>query len=527
MMRHTSEKARVIQAAGIVGGATLLSRILGFVRDAVIAWYFGAGFSTDAFIAAFRIPNLLRRLFAEGAMSSVFIPVFTEYIVNKDRDEAFCLARSAFRLLSAVLLLTTITGILLSPWLVPLIAPGFSPDKISLTVLLTRLMFPYFFCIGLMALCMSILNVLGHFAAPALAPAILNLAVIGSVMFISPGMREPIIGAALGVLIGGVLQLCLQIPFLIRKKMRFWEKASLMHAGLKKVGLSMFPVIVGGAAFQINILIGTLLGSLLSEGSVSYLYFADRLVQFPLGIFAIAASVAVLPSLSRQAAARDYVALKTTFADALKLVFFVTIPAMVGLIVLRDPIVALLFQRGQFDGAATRLTSIAVLYYSTGLWAYSAVKIVAATFFALQDTRTPALIALISIAANIVLGTILMKPLAHGGLALAASLASVLNLALLVSLLRSRLGSLGWKKIAGSAARALLTSVVMGSVVWAASKLLISSVNESFVKHLAGVFASILIGVGVYALISNFIRSPEYGSIVTEVLKKASVKNDK
>ena len=517
-----SEKGQVIKAAGIVGGATFLSRLLGFIRDAVIAWYFGAGFSTDAFIAAFRIPNLLRRLFAEGSLSSAFIPVFSEYIVIHDQEEAFRLARSALRVLSVLLLLITLAGILLSPWLVPLIAPGFSPEKMSLTIRLTRLMLPYFFFIGLMALCMGILNGLGHFAAPALAPVLLNLAVIGSVTFISPGMREPIMGAAYGVLMGGILQLGLQIPFLIRKKIRLWKKARLMHAGLKKVVRAMFPVIIGGAVYQINILLGTLLGSLLSEGSVSYLYFADRLVQFPLGIFAIAASIAVLPSLSRQAAVRDYGGLTATFTYALKLVFFITIPAMVGLMILREPIVALLFQRGEFDAEATRLTSLAVLYYATGLWAYSAVKIVAATFFALQDTRTPLVMAIISIAANILLGMVLMKPMAHGGLALAASLASILNLILLVHALRSRLGPVGWWNIAGSTARAVLSAVVMGGVVWAAAKLFIPSVNDASGKLLAGVSACIVIALCVYTLISSVIKNPEFNSLVTEIMKGVS-----
>ncbi len=514
-----SERDRAIKAAGVVGGSTLLSRILGFVRDAVIAWYFGAGFSTDSFIAAFRIPNLLRRLFAEGSLSSVFIPVFAEYIVNKDQDEAFRLARSAFRLLSILLLIVTLAGIFGSPWIVTLIAPGFSAEKAALTIHLTRLMFPYLLCIGLMALCMGILNVLGHFAAPALAPVVLNLAIIGSVLFISPGLQQPIFSAALGVLIGGVLQLGLQVPALIRKKIRLWKKAELMHAGLKKIGLSTLPIILGGAVYQINILVGTLLGSLLSEGSVSYLYFADRLVQFPLGIFAIAASTAILPSLSRQAASRDFGQLKTTFAHALKLVFFVSLPATVGLIVLREPIVALLFQRGEFDIAATRLTSSAVLYYASGLWAFSAAKIVTATFFALQDTRTPVLVALISIAANCALGLALMRPLAHSGLALATSLASILNLILLVHVLRLRLGSVGWKNIIESAFRALMCAVVMGIVIWVAAELLIPSVKMTFLNLLMGVSASIAIGLCVYAFFSYFCKSPEYISIITEVRK--------
>ena len=514
-----SEKSRLIKAAGVVGAATLCSRILGFVRDAVIAWFFGAGFSSDAFIAAFRIPNLLRRLFAEGALSAAFIPVFTEYVVNNDQDEAFNLARSAFRMLSVILIIVTVGGILLSPWIVRLIAPGFDPEKMTLTVTLTRLMFPYFFCIGLVALCMGILNVLGHFAAPAFAPVLLNLAIIGSVLFISPIMTTPIIGLALGVLVGGVLQLALQLPVLVRKGFRFWETASLMHPALKKVGIAIIPIILGGAVYQINIVAGTLLGSLLSEGSVTYLYFADRLVQFPLGIFAIAASTALLPSLSRQAAARDFEELKNTFAHALKMVFFISMPAMVGLIVLKDPVVALLFERGEFDATATQLTAHAVLYYSLGLWAFSAVRIVTATFFALQDTRTPVLIAVISIIANIILGVILMKPLAHGGLALATSLASILNLGLLVQALRAKLGSLGWRNIAHSAGRSLLSSAGMGFVVWAAARTLIPLENRTLTGLLVGVVACIGIGLCIYTAISFVLKSQELSIVLTEARK--------
>ncbi len=514
-----SENSRVVKAAGVVGAATLTSRILGFIRDAVIAWFFGAGFSSDAFIAAFRIPNLLRRLFAEGSLSSAFIPVFTEYIVKQGQAEAFHLARSAFRLLGGVLIIASICGVLLSPWMVRLIAPGFSADKLSLTITLTRLMFPYIFFIGLVALCMGILNVLGHFAAPAFAPVLLNLSIIGSVFFISPSLKPPVIGLAVGVLIGGFLQLALQLPVLIKTGFYFWKEAKMIHPGLKRVGTLIPPVILGGAVYQINILVGTLLGSLLDQGSVTYLYFADRLVQFPLGVFAIATATAVLPSLSRQAATGDLDTLKDTFAQALKLVFFITIPATVGLIILREPIVALLFQRGEFDAQATRLTAQALLYYSVGLWAFSAVRIVAATFFALQDTRTPVRMAGISIFANIVLGVVLMKPLAHGGLALATSLASMLNLGLLLGALRTRLGSLGWKSIAQSVCRSLLCSVVMGIAVRMAALFMIPDKNSTLPGLIGGVAGSIAVGLCIYGVGSYMIKSPELSRVLVEAGK--------
>jgi putative peptidoglycan lipid II flippase len=402
---------------------------------------------------------------------------------------------------------------------VRVIAPGFTDDKLALTVTLTRIMFPYIFFVALVALCTGILNVLGHFAAPALAPVLLNLSIIGSVFMISPKMTKPVVGLAFGVLIGGVLQLAVQLPFLVREGFRFWEKAKMMHPGLKRVGTLLPPVILGGAVYQINIVVGTLLGSLLKEGSVTYLYFADRLVQFPLGIFAIAAATAVLPSLSRQVAIKDYGAVKNTFGHALKLVFFVAIPAMVGLIILREPIVSLLLQRGEFDSQATGLTSQALLYYSLGLWAFSAVRIVAATFFALQDTRTPVRMATISIIANVILGVVLMRPLAHGGLALATSLASILNLGLLVRALRSKLGSLGWKSITQSVGRTLLSSSVMGIGVWTAALAIVPVEGRTLSRLFWGVAGSIATGLCIYGAISYFLKSPELSSVLAEAKK--------
>lgn len=286
----------------------------------------------------------------------------------------------------------------------------------------------------------------------------------------------------------------------------------------------MPPIIFGGAVYQINILVDGLLGSLLKEGSVSYLYFADRLVQFPLGVFAIAAATAVLPSLSREAAINDLAALKDTFGYAVRLIIFFTIPSMVGLIILREPIIVLLFQRGQFSSLATQLTAQALLYYAIGLGAFSAVKIVAATFFALKDSRTPMIIAMISVAANIVLGIILMGPMAHAGLALATSLASILNLGLLVYALRSKLGSLGWRSILQSACRTLLSAGVMGIFVWVVANVIVLPEGGTAMQHLLGLIGSIFVGLIVFGICSFLTRSPELLSVVTEVKRGISKK---
>lgn len=517
--QQTPENTNVTRAAGVVGTATFLSRIFGYIRDMVFAWFFGAGLYSDAFIAAFRIPNMLRRLFGEGSLSIAFIPVFTEYFTTRGKEEAFRMARSAIRLLSLLLTIAAVLGVLLSPLIVKVIAYGFtdSPEKFSLTVTLTRIMFPYIILICLVALCMGILNVLGHFAAPALAPVLLNIAMIGSMFFVSllsSSNTDRVIGLAVGVLIGGLLQIGLQAPFLIRKGFYFWHKAKLYHPGLKKVGLLMLPAIFGSAVYQVNTLVITLLASLLPEGSITYLYYADRLVQLPHGIFGLAIATAVMPSLSRQAAEKDFEALRGTFAHAMKLVLFITIPSLVGLIVLREPIIALLFKRGAFGAQATRLTAYALLYYSIGLWAFSGVRIVVATFYALQDTKTPVQTAIISIIANIVLGILLMVPMGHGGLALALSLSSMLNLGLLVRALRVRLGSLGWKSIAESACKTIICSAIMGAVVWSVALLIVPAKYETLSSLFFGLMGSIAAGLVFYSSFSFLTKSRELDRVL-------------
>lgn len=522
-----SEDVQVTKAAGIVGVATLLSRVLGFVRDVVIAWIFGAGFSTDAFFVAFRIPNLLRRLFAEGSLTIAFIPVFTEYLTRAGKKEAFKLAGSAFRVLSILLVITAVLGVILSPLIVRVIAPGFAqvPEKFALTVTLTRIVFPYIFFIGLVALSMGILNALGHFTAPALAPVFLNLAMIGSVFLISPylpGAIDPVAGLAFGVIIGGFLQLVFQIPFLSEKGCRVWRKTRVFHPGLKKIGLLMLPAVFGAAVYQINVLINTLLASLLPEGSVSYLYYADRLVQFPLGIFGVAIATAVLPSLSKQAVAHDVQGIKETFAYAMQLVLFITVPAMVGLIVLREPIVVLLFKRGAFGPRASQLTAYALLYYALGLWAFSAVRVLYSTFYAFQDTKTPVRTAMISIVANIVLGILLMGPLLHGGLALATSLASMLNFGLLLWALRRRMGPLGLTRIAASLARTAASSIIMGIVVWISAEYAMIRMPDTPLGLAIGLFGTILLGLAAYGGSAFLVKSPELETVWT-IAKRGAV----
>jgi putative peptidoglycan lipid II flippase len=512
-----NEDELVTRAAGIVGIFTFLSRILGLVRDILIAKLFGSGMAADAFFVAFRIPNLLRRLFAEGSFSVSFIPVFTEYLQNRSKEEAFFLARVVLTFSVLILTVVSIAGIIFSPLIVRIIAPGFGGmgEKYALTVLLTRIMFPYIFLVSVLALFMGILNSLRHFAAPAIAPVFLNLSMIAALLFLSPYMRVLTVGLSMAVIGGGILQVALQIPFLMQRGLSFVPGWNPGHPALRKIGVLMLPTLFGSAIYQINQLVGTLLASLLREGSVSYLYYADRLVQFPLGVFAIAISTAVLPSLSREAADGDLDGLKKTLSHALRLTMFITIPAMVGLIVLRQPIIRLLFQRGAFDSFTTIMTARALLYYSLGLWAFAGLRVFVSAFYSLQDTRTPVKVAVVAMFANIGLSLALMGPLKHGGLALALSLASTLQLFMLIFLLRKRLGGIEGSVIVSSMIRSFLCSFIMGvSIYFLALKILFGNFAQGVFGLAIGVLVTIGAGVVIYIISAKVLGCQELSSLV-------------
>ncbi len=514
-----AEDVDIARSAGVVGIATLLSRILGAVRDIFIASFLGAGLVSDAFIAAFRVPDFLRRMFGEGSLSIAFVPAYTDCLMRHGRPQADQMATSAIRLLALVLLLTTLATMAAAPWLVHAVAPGFVTiaDKFSLTVALTRTMLPYVFFIGLVALSMGILNVLGHFAAPALSPVLLNLSMIGALV-IGAGLAVSEATLALwlaaGVVVGGALQFGLQIPFLVKKRVCFWQRARLWHPALHRVLWQMGPVMFGAAVFQINTLVITFLASLLPQGSVSYLYYADRLIQFPLGIFGIAMATAVLPAFARQSVCGQQDAMRETFRHAIKLVLFITLPAMAGLIVLREPIVSLLFQRGAFDQQSMRLTAGALLYYGMGLWAFSTVRIVLNVFYALADTRTPVRMAGISIAANLLLGAILMGPMGHQGLALAVSIASALNLCLLVVALRKRLGALGGRDIGRSLTKSAICAAFMGFCIWMAAMRLLPAGAGTGSALLPGLTACVGLGIAIFALSARIMGMAELRTVM-------------
>lgn len=516
-----SEEKHVSRAAGTVGFFTLLSRILGLVRDMVVAKFFGTGMVADAFFVAFRIPNLLRRLFAEGSLTIAFIPVFTEYLTQKSREDAFQVARIVLTLLSTLLAGVTILGILLSPWIVRIMAPGFGGEgmKYELTVLLTRITFPYIFLISILALFMGILNSLRHFATPAAAPIFLNVGMIGATLWVSPHLSEPIIGLALGVLFGGIIQVGLQIPWILREGISLRPCWMPSHPAVKRIGLLMAPAVFGSAIYQLNQFIGTLLASLLSEGSVSWLYYADRLVQFPLGVFAIAMSTAALPSLSKQAADNDMDGFSETLSHALRLVFFIAVPSMVGLILLGHPLIQVFFERGAFDAQSTVMTKKALFYYSLGLWAFSGIRVLVAAFYALQDTKTPVKVAAVALGANVVFSLLFMGHLEHGGLALALSLASTLQFCLLVFYLKRRMEILRLKPVMRSTAKSVLGAILMGVGIYYAIHRLGVLNSEIGLSHLIPNLAVlILLGSLLYFVITWILGCRELRSLV-EVLK--------
>lgn len=513
---------RIARAAGVVSGATLLSRVLGFLRDLIIARAFGAGTATDAFFAAFRLPNMLRELLGEGALSAAFIPVFTDSLSKRGREGAWRLAWTALILLAFLLVLVSVAGILLAPWLIRLIAPGFLavPSKLDLASFLARVMFPYILFVGIAALLMAILNAQGHFATPALSPTMLNIAMIGCALFLAPHLNPPILALAIGVLIGGAGQLLIQMPAAWRLGMGEHRSIDLADPGIGRIARLMAPGVAGLAITQVNVFIGTFLASFLGEGGISVLYYAFRLIQFPIGIFGVAIATAAFPAMARQAARRSLGEVGATAAYSIRLVLFVTLPSMVALMVFRVPIVQLLFERGAFDRTITLATADVVFFYALGLGAYVSNRILVAAFYSIQDTTTPVKSGALAVLVNIACSLLLMRPLGVAGLALATALSSFVNLGLLMTALRRRLGRLGEVPLLPSLLRLIGASVVMGltglALVHTRDPVTVApAVRRAMVLvfELAGSLAAFLV-------VAACLRSEELSSMLEKVLSR-------
>ena len=506
-----TEKKQIVRAAGVLGFATILSRIMGMVRDMVVSRLFGAGLATDAFFAAFQIPNMLRRFFAEGALTSAFVPTFSEYYTQQGEREARDLANTCFTLLTVIMAALTILGVIFSPGIVGLMFPGFRElsGKFELTVLLNRLMFPYIFFISLVALCMGILNTVRHFFTPAISTVFLNIAMILCALLLHDQFQVPILSLAVGVLIGGLLQLLMQLPTLYRKGFGLRPRFDFRHPAVRRIALLMGPSVFGVGVYYLNLTVSNILASLLPQGSVSYLYYAQRLFEFPQGIITVSVAQAVLPSMSRQAAAGELEQLKESLRFGLKITLFITIPAMVGLMVCAVPIFSLLFMGGEFDYTKAVKSAEALRYYSLGLAVVALVRVLIPAFYALKDTRTPVMTAFIAFILNAALSLLLMGPLLHGGLALATTLSAAGNMALLFFLLRRKIGPFGGGRILGSGLKTLLASVPMGFLVQYGIRLTDWSLSgQKAVK--AGVLGgSIGVGVILFILTAHLLRCEE------------------
>jgi putative peptidoglycan lipid II flippase len=534
-----SENRRIARAAGLVGFFTFVSRIAGLVRDAVMGYYFGTGVAADAFFVAFRIPNLLRRFVAEGAMSVAFIPVFTDYLTTRSRREAVEAASAVATILGVLLSVLTIAGVALAPALTRLFAPGFADDpaKFELTVTLTRWVFPYIFLVSLVALASGILNAARHFAAPAMSPIFLNLAMIAAATLLSPRLSTPVLGLAYGVLLGGVLQLALQVPPLLRAGMVPVLRWEPRHEAVRRSLRLLAPMLFGSAVYQINIVVSTILASLLPSGSVSYLWYADRVFEFPLGIFAVALGTAALPSFSAQAARRAYDEMVQSLRFSIRVMNFIAVPAMVGMVTLAVPITSVLFQRGAFGTTQVVLTAEALAAFAVGLWSVSMVRLIVPAFYALQDTRTPVVMAAWAFVANTVFSLMLMGPvpitgdsrlgdaiaaatqvvsfanMRHSGLALATSVSATVNLVLLGVALRRRLGALGGRELLVSLARSTVASLAMVVPVHFVAGLVEWEGHAGLLARGAALSAAIGVGMMVFAIVAFVLGGTEVQSI--------------
>ena len=499
----------LILKTSVVGGMTLISRILGLVRDVVFARYFGAQLVMDAFLVANRIPNMLRRFFAEGAFSAGFVPVMARYREGGNHDKAREFVDAVSGTFGVVLFIVTLLGVIAAPILVLVVAPGFVGEggDLDLAALMLRFTFPYLFFVSLTAFAGGILNTYGRFGVPAFTPVILNVVLIAAAVWLSPRLEEPIMALAYAVLIAGVCQLLFQLPFLARIHALPRPKWAPRHKGVGRAWKLMVPAIFGSSAAQINILLGGIIASMLPVGSISYLYFSDRLMEFPLGIFGIALGTVTLPYLSRLWARGDKTTFTQTLDWSLKLALLIAVPAAIGLFVLAKPLVATLFFGGVFDIHAVRMTAMALQAYAVGLVGFSFVKILAPAYFAREETKTPVRIALIALLLNLVLSvglawTMSAKGLAgpHVGLAAATSVAAMLNAMLLYRGLRKDMvlsHSDGWPILFF---RVAFACAGMSIVLYQLSRPLEWWIDSSFAGRVGWLTVTVISAVGTYVI---------------------------
>jgi putative peptidoglycan lipid II flippase len=515
-----NQTGKIARAASTVSLAVFASRILGLVREQVFAGLFGAGYAIDAFVVAFRIPNLLRDLFAEGALSAAFVTVFTDYDQNLGPEKTWRLANNVIACLSLLLGVVVLAGIVWSPQLVGLMAPDFGlvPGKTALTTLMTRVMFPFLPLVSLAAVAMGILNAKGKFFIPALSSSFFNLGSIVAGVGLSlafPSFGIPaIVGMAWGALIGGLLQLLVQLPLLRRVGFRLRWLLDLKEPGLRRLATLMLPAVVGLSAVQINIFINTFYAASCPQGSISWLNYAYRLFHLPMGLFGVALMVATTPLVSRHAASEDLPALKGALSSSLSLSFLVSLPAACGLIFLSRPIIALIYQHGRFTAGDTGQTAAALSLYAVGLLAFAGVKIMVPVFYALNDTRIPVVGSFLTVAANLVLINLTLAPLQHRAIALSTSLSMILNFLFLGVMLYRKLGDYQIRGLGVTLAKVAAASLAMGLAVYYAHPLLLERLGRGLAGQTGALGAVILLGLGLYGLMVSCLNIPEFQDLL-------------
>jgi putative peptidoglycan lipid II flippase len=543
--KPVTKQTSVAKSAGIVSIAVMFSRVLGLVREQIFAYYFGAGFLYDAYVVAFRIPNVLRDLFAEGALSAAFVKVFTDYQINKSEKEAWKLASLVLNALAVVLSVITIIGIIFSRQFIDLIADGFSPEKAALATTLTQIMFPFILLVALAAVAMGVLNTKGVFGVPASASTVFNIVSIifglalafwlsGGGWLVAGGDKDAIpgaaaqwaiIGMAIGTLIGGASQFLMQIPSLYKVGFRFAPVLSFTDPGVKRVMALMAPAILGTSAVQINVLVNTYFVSQI-EGAQGWLSYAFRLMQFPIGIFGVAIGTASVPVLSRMASEGRIKDFRDTLSSSMNLVFLMTLPSACGLVVLGEPIIRLIYERGKFDASATLMTAYALAGYSIGLTGYAAIKVLSPAFYAMDDAKTPMIIALASILVNTLASYFFLRLFApygfgHIGVALSTSIVALVNFFALVLLMRKKIKRLNGREIISGFTRIAVASAVMSAVCWFSYSFLHAQFGgKSFTFKAIECFVPIGLGGIVFFVMAKLLKVKEIDKLYNAFARK-------
>lgn len=511
----------MMRSFGTVALSTLCSRVLGLVRDVLMAAYFGAARTADVFYISFMIPNLFRRLVAEGALTISFIPVYTETMIRDGEDESMKLAQKVMTVQAIVIIAIILAGMVFTPQLMRIFfGRNDSPEVLSLSVNLTRFMFPYLFFVGFVAFAMGYLNSHKHFFSPAIAPVLLNVGMITGIVYLSTFFNEPVYGVSLGVLIGGFLQLGIQIPYMIKEGFVFKISVDFRHPGIRRIFRMLTPALFGIAIYQINTFISNMLATMIPEGSVSYIYYTNRLTELVLGVFIVSIGNVILPEMSRLTALEDSKKFKKLFSDSVSSALFLAVPASAALIAAGIPIISVIFMHGKFGYDDVILTYYSLVSASAGIIFVAALRITTPAFYAMKDTRTPVISAAVSLIVNVAAGyTLMHTPLRHAGLTLANTISAVVQMGILMVMLNKKTGGIDLKKIFKSLMKFSAASVVMVClIVWLGS---FADWNNGSMT-VKGLFLALIIfaGGGSYLAVCYMLRSDEMLFFVTKIRRR-------